>query len=360
MYLCRQKEPPRWNKETGGGIALSPNMKKVKVLIVGAGPAGSTCGLLLRKKNVDCLLIDQAAFPRDKICGGGLPPRCYRFLGKILPEFRYDYNSVNRIRLTIDGKKALDFQMCKELRIVKRRQFDAQLLEAYQNCGGVYLNDGLMSIEERDGQVIATLKSGEQVACDYLVGADGANSRVRKYLNPHYERGTFVLEQYCPKSPENTIHIDLSKSYEVGYYYSFPNAACDVQGFGDNKTTMQSFRQVLQRMGCPELKPIGAYIPQSTDYPLHKRILLIGDAGGFANRVTFEGIYYAFLTASYAAQAITTGVPFAEICRHTLSRKKMEERAARFFYSNTGLSLLQFFCRTCPGLIRWCFKKGTS
>lgn len=41
-------------------------MEKVKVLIVGAGPAGSTCGLLLKRKGIDCLLIDRAEFHATK------------------------------------------------------------------------------------------------------------------------------------------------------------------------------------------------------------------------------------------------------------------------------------------------------
>ena len=45
-------------------------MKEVDVMIIGAGPAGSVCGYLLKKAGVDCLLVDHATFPRDKICGG--------------------------------------------------------------------------------------------------------------------------------------------------------------------------------------------------------------------------------------------------------------------------------------------------
>ena len=122
-------------------------------------------------------------------------------LSQLLPTFHYDYNCVNRLKLLLEGEQIFDFHMDKELRIVKRRQFDAQLLDEYLKSGGRFVNEALTAIEEKEGQIIVTLKSGRQVACDYLVGADGANSRVRKYLNTQSDHGLLCMEQYGPKSP---------------------------------------------------------------------------------------------------------------------------------------------------------------
>lgn len=335
-------------------------MEKIKVLIVGAGPAGCTCGLLLKKRNIDCLLIDRAVFPRDKICGGGLTPRSYHLLNDLLPTFRYDYNSVNRLKLLVEGNQVFDLHMDKELRIVKRREFDAQLLEEYQKSGGRFANEALAAIEENDGQIVATMQSGRQVACDYLVGADGANSRVRKHLNPQSDHGFLWMEQYGPKSPDNAIVINVSESYEQGYYYSFPNESYDVQGFGDGQTTPQRLRQVLDAMGCPNLKPKGAFIPRSCDYPLHDHIILIGDAGGFPNRLTAEGLYYAILTAQNAAEAISSEQSFAKVNGKVFAHKKREVWESRFFYSKTGLALLRLLCNHFPGILKWCYNKATT
>ncbi len=335
-------------------------MEKTKVLIVGAGPAGSTCGLLLRKRGIDCMLVDRATFPRDKICGGGLTPRSYHLLEELLPTFHYDYNNVHELKLLMEGEPVFNLHMNSELRIVKRRQFDAQLLEEYRNSGGHFTCDALTSIEEHDRQVIATFRSGRQVSCDYLIGADGANSRVRKYLCPETNRGFLFLEQYGPKSPDNAIVINLSANYDRGYYYCFPNETYDVQGFCDYNTTMEIFRKVLTTMGCPEEKAKGAFIPLDIDYPLHEHIILIGDAGGFANRLTFEGLYYAFLTASHAAEAIDTGQPFAEVSRQVFDNKRKEERLTRLFYSRSGLKLFRFLCKRLPGVVRWSYNKATN
>lgn len=334
-------------------------MERTKVLIAGAGPAGATCALLLMRKGIDCVLIDRAVFPREKICGGGLIPRSYRLLEQLLPDFHYDYNSVHRLKLLIEGQQVLDFETAGELRIVQRKDFDARLLKHYQTAGGSFINEALVGIEETADDIVVTLKSGRQIACHYLVGADGANSRVRKFLNPHASHGILCMEQYAPKSSDNAIVGNISKDYQQGYYYSFPNATHDVQGFGDIITTPQRFREVLQEMGCPDLKALGAFIPRSFDYPLHDRIILIGDAGGFPNRLTFEGIYYAFLTAEHAAEAIATATPFSVVNKQVFDNKKKEERIAHIFYSTAGLWLLKFFCKTFPSLIISRFNKAS-
>ena len=133
-----------------------------------------------------------------------------------------------------------------------------------------------------------------------------------------------------------------------------------MQGFGDGNATPQRFREVLNQMGCPDLKPKGAFIPRSCDYPIHNHIILIGDAGGFPNRLTAEGLYYAFLTASHAAEAITSGRPFAEVNAKVFAHKKKELWEARFFYSKTGLWLLRFLCNNFPGFLTRCYNRITG
>ena len=138
---------------------------------------------------------------------------------------------------------------------MQRKVFDHTLLQYYQNSGGRFLNDGLKEIVERDEFIFVTLNSGEQVQCRFLVGADGSNSRVRRYLNPNTDRGILAMEQYVEKNGENVIEVELSQTYDVGgYFFRFPNTSFDIIGFGDYSTTPDKFRKILREKGISETK----------------------------------------------------------------------------------------------------------
>lgn len=331
-------------------------MKKTDVLIVGAGPAGSVCGCLLKKAGIDCLLIDHATFPRDKICGGGLTSKCWHLLDSLLPGIRYDFNPVHHIRLDVDKKAHCEFDIEEPVRIVQRKVFDNQLLQEYISVGGTFCHGAFQSFEEKDDQIIVTLKSGEQIACSWLVGADGSNSRVRRCLQPDTDRGILALEQFVDKKPDNVLEIGLSSSNFGGYFYRFPNDVHDVVGFGDSITTLEKFRLILRDRNIPEERFRGAYIYLSNDYPLKDNVILIGDAGGFANRTTCEGLYDAFLTAFNASRAIIENRSFRDINAHVFQKIKNEIRVKRLFFTKTSFLLLRWVCRY-PRIVRWIFEK---
>ena len=330
-------------------------MKTTEVLIVGAGPAGSMCGCLLKKAGVDCVLVDHATFPRDKICGGGLTSKCWHLLEHLLPDFHYDFNPVSHVTLDIEGKVHCEFDIAEPIRIVARKVFDHSLLQHYQSLGGAFMKGAFQTVEESPSQLIVTLRSGEQIACRYLVGADGSNSRVRHYLTPNEGYRILAMEQYVPKSGRNAIDVGLSLSYgQGGYYYRFPGTEFDVVGFGDSETTPEKFRSVMRDKGIPDGKARGAFVYLSNDYPLKDHIILIGDAGGFANRATCEGLYDAFMTARHAAIAISTGRPFREVNAPVFKKMKREEKVARRLFTKTSFWLISWLCHY-PGIVRWIF-----
>ena len=183
--------------------------KTTEVVIVGAGPAGSICGYLLRKSGVDCVVVDRASFPRDKICAGGLTPKAWHLLDELMPNIEYDYNTVNRLHVDVDGKRNCEFDIAEPIRVVRRKVFDHLLLQQYQSIGGEFLHDILTQIEEKEERIVVSLRSGMRIACRYLVGADGSNSRVRHYLKPENDLGMLIMEQYVKKGYSNTIEVKV-------------------------------------------------------------------------------------------------------------------------------------------------------
>ena len=141
------------------------------------------------------------------------------------------------------------------------------------------------------------------------------------------------------------------------YYYRFPNSEFDAIGYGDESATIDKFREILKQKNIPETKLLGCYIYLKNDYPLHDRVILIGDAGGFANRLTSEGIRPAFETARNAAEAIISGRPFKEVNASMFQKMEKQERFARFFYKKSTLRLLGWLCHI-PGALKWCFDRG--
>lgn len=330
--------------------------KEPRVVIIGAGPAGTTCGFLLQKAGIDCVVVDHASFPREKICGGGLTPKAYRLLEKLMPELEYEYRGVSKGRFMMDEKVICEVDISRELRMVRRKDFDYQLLQQYLGIGGVLMKGSFDSLEHQEnGKIVVKLKSGETIGCDYLIGADGANSRVRKALKGDYSGNTLWMEQYTEKG-ENAFVFGYSEECHQGYYFSFPSVGRYVVGAGGSNFKKQDFKALMDKMGIEEIKSYGAYIPIETVTSDDDRIMLIGDAGGFANRISFEGLYYAIATARNAYLAVASGQSFKETNGPIFWKKKKEEYLARLFFSHLGFWLVRLGAHS-PWLIKKVFER---
>ena len=332
-------------------------MMESDVVVIGAGPAGTTCAFLLKKAGFDCALVDFASFPREKVCGGGLTVKAYELLRELLPDFKYEYRGVRRLKVMIDCKMAADFEPSEELRIVNRKEFDYALLQEYIKNGGRFLQDSFSKFEVlSDGTILVSLKSGQQIHCRYLVGADGANSRVRHQVAGRYDGNMLFLEQYIPKKSD-VIEGTVSRKFAAGYYYLFPSVDHDVVGFGSKYANVALFREILAEKGIEETKIRGAHIPTKEVLSDNDHIILIGDAGGYANKLTFEGLYYAFATAENAFLAISKGISFKETNKAILTRKRHERLWAALFYSGLGRFIARCGCKSTH-IVRGIFDYG--
>ena len=336
-------------------------MKQVEVLIIGAGPAGSVCGSLLKQAGVECLLVDQATFPRDKVCGGGLTVKAWRLLDMLLPGITYDYRPITRMRCQFENDPVCEFQSEYAIRMTRRKDFDYTLLQYYQNHGGQFLKGSFARFEQQaNGRVLVTLKSGEQILCRYLVGADGANSLIRRQIHGEPKLHALFLEQFSEGEKDDDVFVHFSSNYKPGVFYKFSSIGRDMYGYANLESNENvprhkaNFREVLTKFGVEEGRICGAYIPLNTVPHTADNVILIGDAGGFANKLTGEGLYDAFKTAANAKRAIVEGKSFKETNADEFLKMEHQINVFKFFFSPIGWRLIRWFMHY-PKVIKWLF-----
>ncbi|PXV65091.1 flavin-dependent dehydrogenase [Dysgonomonas alginatilytica] len=325
-------------------------IKHFNTIIIGGGPAGITCGYILTKNSKECLIIDRAEFPREKLCGGGLTPKAHKIVKSIFGEITYDYHAVNNFEVYSDNKYLCTYRLYTETRTVSRKEFDYVLYKEYINIGGKIQQGKPTVIEEKEGKVYITLADGQLFSCDYLVGADGANSFVRNYLHPNRSKGIICLETATDDKSIENIQVFFPKEFVGGFAYIFPNKDGCVVGCGYENLDVNVFRKYLKDNNIVSNQRIrGAYIPMfdKIDYPFKDNIILIGDAGGYADSISGEGLYYAFKTGENAAISIINNSSFEIQNRDVIKKILKTTKCSNLFYNKLVNSLFLFL-----------FKKG--
>jgi flavin-dependent dehydrogenase len=336
-------------------------MRRIEVLIIGAGPAGSVCGSLLIKNGVECAIVDHATFPRDKVCGGGLTVKAWRLLDMLLPGIKYDYRPIYRMRCQFENDPVCEFRSEFEIRMTRRDEFDNTLVEYYKQLGGELIKGSFARFEqEADGRILVTLKSGEQFSCHYLVAADGANSLIRRQMHGVPKLHALFLEQYNEGESDDDVFVHFSNNYKPGVFYKFSSKGRDMYGFASLESNedfprhAETFHKTLSKFGIPLGHTRGAFIPLNTVKSTVPNVILIGDAGGFANKLTGEGLYDAFKTAANAQRAIVEGKPFEETNSEEFTKMEHQVNVFKFFFSPFGWRLIRF-CMRYPKVIKWLF-----
>jgi geranylgeranyl reductase family protein len=312
------------------------------VLVVGAGPAGATAARTLARAGVTVRLLDRSKFPRNKPCGGGISLR-------VLRRFPYLEAALSRIgthtvaRLYLegpDGDSATIQSRGPAALLIRRVEYDALLVALAQEAGAE-LVEGFDVVSAAQGSDGVTLKArdGRTVEAPVVIAADGVHSVVARRLgiNSGWPASSVALDM-MEETPRETLRdadpSTLWVAYGVnggpGYGYIFPKRDHVNVGIG---YVLDHYRQSIddhpydvQRAFVDELRDRGIVEGQSaranfTPFlipvggPLRRpgrgRVLIAGDAGGFVNGFTAEGIYYAMVSGELAATAVIVTEPHA-------------------------------------------------
>lgn len=291
------------------------------VIIIGAGPSGTAAALDLIDRGARVLLFDKARFPRKKACAGGITPKAMAlFPYDIKPLVRRSCTSV-KIR-TPKGGSFLISEESPLCHMVRRQELDLFSLTRVIEKGGQFkVIKKIQSIEEKKGSV--SVRADSQIfSAKYLIGADGANSIVRRIISPFYRfrRLPAVEADIQVEQPlQYKMEFYFPKDFK-GYYWIFPrddhinigiySAAC--RG-GLSRKLLAAFAK--RRFGTDRLEGVKGYpicVDGVSGRPGKGRVLLAGDAAGFAEGLLGEGIYAALESGQAAARAVLAGLDQGE------------------------------------------------
>ena len=299
-------------------------MKMYDVIVVGMGPAGAVSAAGLGHAGLSVLGLEWKALPRYKVCGGGLSARIDPLLDRA---YRDTIEAtIHTVRFQFAGTMPFEVTSADPIAyMVMRDRFDAALVRSAQACGvEVRENERVMAITE-DPEGISVKTGGGSYRGRILVGADGANSLVRRslFLTGRLPFMTGIEgEAHLPPSPSafdlRSIVLDIGV-LKGGYAWIFPKNENLSVGVAEFQEGGMRAKSGYQRFVEEEPSLAGLSHPSGRGHPVPiylgarsenarlatGRALLVGDAAHLVDPLFGEGIYYAVLSGRLAVEAIT-------------------------------------------------------
>lgn len=299
-------------------------MKFSEVIIIGGGPAGSTCAWKLKQSHKDCILLESQKFPRTKLCAGWITPEVINQLElNDYPNIQLNENYVNFF--------GIDKKLKSKSYAIRRYEFDDWLLK---RSGVDVYHHKVRNIKKQDGFYIID----DVYKCKYLVGAGGSHCPV-------------YISFFKAVHPKNKNYEVCCLEEEIKYDYKDKASRCwfyehNIQGYswciskndgylnigvgglfkGKNVNIKDHWDQLVNKLDSLNIVKNHEYKPKGYVYQIRDRVdncrldnaFIIGDAAGLATTDLGEGIGPAIESAIRAADAIINKSQFS---LHSIHKK---------------------------------------
>ncbi len=354
------------NFDPKGGVMDS----NFDVAVIGGGPAGAIAAEGLARAGLSVALVDPEN--RIKPCGGAIPSRALKDFA--IPESQL-VSWAKGARIIAPSGRAVDMRIgdLGFVGMVDRAGFDPYLRNRAGNAGAIRLVGRLTGLsDEADGHIRLAIKptsgdavdgagAAQAIQARMVIGADGANSTVRRLAFPDARRPPYVFAYHeIVESPAE--HINGAGSFRPDrcdvvydgrispdfYGWVFPHGALTSVGCGsavkghDLRAATARLRAASQLEQCRTIRSEGAPLPLKPmrRWDNGRNILLIGDAAGTVAPASGEGIYYALLCGTLAADAIRTAFATGHASALKEVRRRFMAEHGRVFFI---LGLMQGF-----------------
>lgn len=354
------------------GFTSSGRVTDVDVLVVGAGPTGSTAAYHLARHGVDVLAVDKAAFPREKVCGDGLTPRGTKQLLEMgVDVTEPGFTRIEGLRSFGDGVRIeLPWPRLDSLPdyglVRTRHDLDDLLIRNAEKAGArVWQETDAQGpvLDERDWVVGASVRRGggepEHVRARFVIAADGASSRFAQQAgvrrSPGRPIGIAARRYYrSPLASEPYFHSWLDLEHDggtlPGYGWVFPvgdgvvnvgagllNTARDFRHLSARKVFDVFLRRLPEDWGCNEESAVGETLSGPLPMGMNRAplsvpgLLVAGDAGGIINPFNGEGIAYGMESGRLAAELVHEALALDRPGLAHVYPAVLRERYGRYF-----------------------------
>lgn len=360
-------------------VNLRENYLQTDVIIVGAGPAGTTAALFLNKLGYEVLLIDKKDFPRSKICGDAIAPGTIDIIKELGILEKYNNlkkQKINQFKIISPNGSTWHNPFHPKpgfeiMSIIKRIDFDDFLFKEAMNRGVQFKKAEAKGLLKENDRIIGISVKIDDKSIDLkakmVIGADGVSSKIGRMLSvplPDDSQRMIALRAYIRniKIEPNQVEGYFYKDIMPGYVWIFPvsNNSANV-GLGmrldyyrrHNKklsTILNEFLHspmIKDRIKYPiKLEEMGGHLLHSTYNNKNSRVfngvLLIGDAGGWVDPLTGGGICNAMISGKIAAEVIHNAIEMDDYSIKTLIEyeKKCKKSIGKELHRNMILHKL--------------------
>ncbi|WP_405566213.1 geranylgeranyl reductase family protein [Polaribacter sp. Asnod6-C07] len=295
-------------------------MKHFTVAIIGSGPSGASTAFYLGKQGINTVIIEKETLPRYKTCGGG-------FVNRGKKNMPFDISEVVEREFCQVDTYFNNHEKCyysnKEepiITMIMRDAFDNLIVNKAKEFGVTLLEDHkLISIDFTDDKSILKTSQGD-ISADFIIASDGVLSPTAKMAGYKNDTRNLIpaLEYEVEVSTEDFERLSKTVRFDIdavpyGYAWCFPkknHLSLGVLTTKKGKINLKEYyKKYLETLGIKEIVKEDAHgfqIPLAprTDGFVKNNVFLIGDAAGFAEPITAEGISNAILSGKYVAEAI--------------------------------------------------------